>query len=72
MKTAMQDLEDELKNKIKINSTIKIETVLGFIENYHKPLEKQQIIDAYWNGHNQTENSIHIAEKYFNETFEKK
>ena len=38
----MQDLEETLKEKNKINKTIDIETVLGFIKYYNMPLEKQQ------------------------------
>jgi hypothetical protein len=40
-----------------------------------KQLEKQQIIDAFWNGDNSDctseQNSKEFAEKYYNETFNK-
>lgn len=70
----MEDLEDELKNKQKINKSIDIEIVLGFIKHYHKPLEKQQIVDAVKYGQNNRGiNMPHdrkIQNRYYNETFE--
>lgn len=58
MKTAIELLLDYIDNHQPKNKTT------DGIWSKAKSLletEKQQIIDAYWNGHNQTEYSIHIA-----------
>lgn len=68
MKTAMQIVLDDLLQSINSKGSISYEYLKSKLEQGLET-EKQQIIDSYWNGHNQTEYSIHIAETYYNETY---
>lgn len=70
MKTAVEWLEEKLIEaglSFKKGEAIEIEQA--------KEIEKQQIIDAFWNGDNtdclSEQNAKEFAEEYYNETFKK-
>tara|TARA_R110000868_G_scaffold84286_2_gene237673 strand:- start:2046 stop:2306 length:261 start_codon:yes stop_codon:yes gene_type:complete len=78
--TAVEWLENQIKNSkyfykliedIKSRSTIAQSTIF----EQAKQMEKEQIIDAFWNGDNTNciaeQNAKEFAEKYYNKTFKK-
>jgi hypothetical protein len=56
-----------------INQMVQSTTMKGWIEIFEKAkeMEKQQIIDAYWQGSSNWDNETE-AEQYYNETFNSK
>lgn len=68
--TAVEWLVQEI-NKINVSTEARI--FINKLEKQAKQMEKQQIIDAFWNGDNSDclseQNSKEFAEQYYNETY---
>ena len=69
MKTPMQELIEKLNN-VKPTEFCSIETIKGWAEAMLEK-EKEQIIDAWWDGVSNWDNES-TAEQYYNETFNTK
>jgi hypothetical protein len=69
-KTAVEFIEDYLKFKGIIIDDKTIPQVLVGVINQAKEMERQQIIDAYWEGCSNWDEDKD-AEQYYNETFKK-
>lgn len=72
-KTAVERLLENLKQVLPINQMNDI--VIQDLFKQAKEIEKQQIIDAFWNGDNtdclSEQNAKEFAEQYYNETYKK-
>ena len=70
--TAVEWLVETINNKIDY-IPIKYWDSIRDIVQQAKEMEKEQIIEAFWNGDNtdclQEQNSKEFAEKYYNETY---
>jgi hypothetical protein len=79
MSTAMQDLIKGLKVDVELKFLKQkdVDRIIWYIETYHIPTEKQQIIDARisvtgLNHESPTDcNSLKDAETYYNQTYKK-
>ncbi len=72
MKTAVEFLLRELENKFSNemqNIYSKNMQLVANICEQAKEMEKEQIIDAYNQGHNDYESKCYSPEQYYNETF---
>jgi hypothetical protein len=75
MKTAVEWLGNEITNRItrrNPHDTIIIQTlgeVLIELIEQAKEMEKEQIIDAYWDGGQDVPIHLSTCEQYYNETF---
>jgi hypothetical protein len=71
-KTAVEWLWEEIDNAIPYQN-IKTSQIFNKLFEQAKKLEKQQIIDAFWEGDNtdciSEQNIKEFAEQYYNETF---
>jgi len=67
MKTAMQELIEKLNN-VKPTEFCSIETIKGWAESILEK-EKEQIMDAYNEGHYHLEFDSFNPSQYYNETF---
>jgi hypothetical protein len=70
--TAVEWLLDQLENQVSDDGkqTMSLK-VTGFLREQAKEIEKQQIIDAYWEGSSNWDNETE-AEQYYNEQFKNK
>jgi predicted RND superfamily exporter protein len=73
MKTAMQELYEEIEKLKAITYTVSITDIQRVIGNYYIEKEKEQIINAYKEGLNsdclQEQNEFFFAEAYYKETY---
>ena len=79
--TAMQQLLNKLKND-RLKQPMHIawkrcyESIEEIIKKTYIPIEKEQILDAFWNSDNtdciSEQNSKEFAEKYYNKTYKNK
>ena len=73
MKTAVEWLIEQIKSD-QYQKALSLSEWMKVFEQA-KEIEKEQIIDAFWNGDNTDsiieQNAKEFAEKYYNETFKK-
>ena len=73
MKTAVEWLIEQIKSD-QYQKALSLSEWMKVFEQA-KAIEKEQIIDAFWNGDNtdciSEQNAKEFAEKYYNETFKK-
>jgi len=81
MKTAMQELKDKIQHAIEeLNGELNdykagykqcLINIQNDIDSQMLLMEKEQIINAYWDGNQDVDYKL-LAEQYYNETFKSK
>lgn len=70
MKTAMQELKDVIGEMIKNGGTEEdLFAVIAHIDNWAFEKEKEQIMEAWYNGFDELRPFVDHSEEYYNKTF---